>query len=523
MTAFANEYMAWLQENAYEKMGIDPISWIPSDDPRKKIIDQLEKFPASKIDGLLATLSHNADVEDLEPSATTKHKIQLLKKALRREMLSKVNDSTLDNLRRSGWSQDEIDAQARSKDLLSDLPTLYENPFDYQLVTQAVSGIKDTMRRNPNYEGAIEKCDRVIFGTIPNGEVNAVVQAPGGEGYLALFNNGLFRFTYLLAKIVGQALEYPAAGKSFKIPRKPVNDLVRERPYLLRRLRHVVGAYVISGHPGFSRPYATSPEPSYVASRLAKCMVTFLVAHEFAHVIHGDLDDAKSVKATIGSNSVDQIPFDHQREYKADFLALDLMTRTKRAEKEPSVLIEWAPTLLLIGLHLVNNGFEILQSGDEQPDPRTDSHPTVPDRLWAVLEPLYAKENSALLPMRERAEWLIELFGLLWKELRASFEQGHELLVAPAAIWLGGQRSTGRGQAVSVYSDSSRVRSAPCHKLMDADQALAVGDYIWQMGDRHAAAAAWRCAINLGQETAARRIARSENFDSALDDEVVFS
>jgi hypothetical protein len=521
---FAIGYLAELQERAYKEVGIDPISWLPSDDPRGAVIDHLENLPDSRFEELFEAFSRTLNSLDIDSNATKTIKLEQLKKALRRESMTQVNGGIAEHLRRAGWGQDEVDAQGGLKDMTSNTPTPFENPFDYHLVAQAASGLQDTMRRNAIYQNAIEKSNRVVFGTMPTGDVNAkVIKTPNADAYLALFNNGLFRFTYLLSKVIGQALDYSEDGKAFEIPRTPVSRLVVERPFLVRRLRHLVGAYVISGHPGFSRPYTTGPGPSYVASRLAKCMVTFLVAHEYAHVIQGDLEDAKLVRSTILGNNIDQIPFSHKSEYSADFLALDLMTRTRRAEKEVPILIEWAPTLLFLGLHIVRNGYEVLQTGTEQPDPETKSHPTDPARLAAILGPLYKSENPGLVQMRERADWLVALFGSLWQEIRTSFERGFELLVAPAAIWLDEKRVRSRGQAVSVYTDTSRVGSVPCHKLQDGEQALTVGDYLWLMGDRHAATASWRCALNLGQKTAAQRLMRSESFDPALDDEVVFS
>jgi hypothetical protein len=524
VSSFAIDYLAELQRRAYKEVGIDPISWLPPDDPRVAVIDHLENLPDSRFEELFEAFSRTVNSLDIDSNATRTSKLEQLKKALRRESMTQVNESFLEHLRRAGWGKDEIDTQGGLKDLTSNTPTPFENPFDYHLVAQATSGLQDTMRHNASYQDAIEKTDRVVFGTVPTGDVNAkVIKTPHADAYLALFNNGIFRFTYLLSKVLSQALDFSDDDNAFEIPSTPVNRLVVEGPFLSRRLRHLVGAYVISGHPGFSRPYTTGPGPSYVASRLAKCMVTFLVAHEYAHVIQGDLDHAKSVRSTILGNNVNQILFSQKSEYSADFIALDLMTRTKRAEKELSILIEWAPTLLLLGLHIVRNGFEVLQTGTEQPDPETKSHPTVPARLAAVLGPLYKSENSGLVQMRERADWLVALFGSLWQEMRTSFERGYELKVAPAAIWLDEKRARSRGQAVSVYTDTSRVGSVPCHKLRDGEQALTVGDYIWLMGDRHAAEASWRCALNLGQKTAARRLMRSESFDPAMNDEVVFS
>jgi hypothetical protein len=228
-------------------------------------------------------------------------------------------------------------------------------------------------------------------------------------------------------------------------------------------------------------------------------MVTFLVGHEFGHVIQGDLENAKPAQTKLLGNDIDELSFDHQAEFGADFVALDLMARTKLAEKEIPILIEWAPTLLFLGLHLVRNGFEVLQMGAEQEDPENKSHPTVPDRLTQIVAPLFQSDDPARAPRRERASWLMALMGELWRELKPSFEQGHDLLVAPAKIWLDEQQAKSRNEKVAIYTDATRIGAVPCDALAGGDQALAVGGYIWLMGDRHAAAATWNRAADLEQ------------------------
>lgn len=531
MGLFAIDYMASLQKTAYEEFGIDPLSKLPAEDVRHKILDQLELLPEERFDEMFALLASNFDTLEIDANTSKKAKLDALKKAFHQQTTAHVNESVVKFFQGSKWTEAEIDAQGGINGLLPDTATRYEDPFDFRLVAEAVSGIQNTIRETGHYHDFVEKSGQVFFGTLPTGDVNAkVIKTPQANAYLGLFNNGLFRFTYLLGKVIGQALDYSADRKSFGIPSTPVEELVARRPHLVRRLRHLLGAYVISGHPGYSRAYTTSPGPSYVASRVAKCMVTFLIGHEFGHVIQGDLDNAKPARTKLLGNDVDELSFDHQAEFGADFVALDLMARTKLAEKETPILIEWAPTLLFLGLHLVRNGFEVLQTGAEQEDPETKSHPTVPERLTQIVAPLFQSDDPALAPRRERANWLMALMGKLWGELKPSFEQGHDLLVAPAKIWLDEQHAKSRNEKVAIYTDATRIGAVPCDALTDGDQALAVGDYIWLMGDRHAAAATWNRAADLGQEKATRRLGLSKHFDPAsklydpsLEDELVFS
>jgi hypothetical protein len=93
--------------------------------------------------------------------------------------------------------------------------------------------------------------------------------------------------------------------------------------------------------------------------------------------------------------------------------------------------------------------------GAEQEDPENKSHPTVPDRLTQIVAPLFQSDDPARAPRRERASWLMALMGELWRELKSSFEQGHDLLVAPAKIWLDEQRAKSRNEKVAIYTDAT--------------------------------------------------------------------
>ena len=531
MGIFAVEYMASLQKKAYEAFGVDPLAKLRTDDARLKILDQLEELPDEEFDRMFTALASGLDTASVGEAATKKDKREALRKALHRRTRDQVKASVISGLRDSGWAEDQIEAQISVDDALPETATMYEDNFDFGLVARAVSGIQAMMRDTEQYRDFIDKPSHVHFGTLPIGDVNArVLKTPLGGDYLALFNNGLFRFTYLLGKVIGQALDYSEAQDSLEIPGAPVYALVAERPQLVRRLRHLLGAYVISGHPGFAPRYTLGRGPSFVASRIAKCMITFLVGHEYGHVIRGDLETAGAARMRLLGNDVDEISFDHEAEFAADYVALDLMARTKLAEKEVPILIEWAPALLFVGLHLVRSGFEVLQSGAEQKDQPTPSHPTIPARLHQVAAPLLQSEDPALEPRRERLNWLLSLMGALWRGVKPAFEQGHELMVAPAKIWLDEKQARSRGDKVAVYMDASRTGAVAVDAIAEPDRALAVGDYVWLMGDRRAAEASWRRSVQRGHAEASRRLSRSEYldpnsevYDASLDDEFVFS
>lgn len=464
MAGEAHQYLTWLQRTTWERLGIDPPAQQSVAEVRKKVLEQL---------------------------------------------------------RRTGWQAEELAGQGDRPSATP--PTPYEDPYDYSLIASVAEAIRGAMRSERRYEGSVEACERIVFGTLPTGAVNArVLRVPGSNGYLALFNNGLFRFSYLLGKVLAQALDYDEKEGRFSRPDRPADRLLAERPLLAQRFRHVVGAYVVSGHPGYSRTYPLPPAPSYVASRQARCVLSLLAGHEYGHVIAGHLDREGPTEAQVQGTAVSEISFDHRKEYEADFIGLDLLARAMRAEKQPAVLIEWSPPLLLFGLHVVRSAFEVLQTGREQPDPATPSHPKMAQRLLAVLAPLYDDRQSPPPGMRQRTEWLLRLLRGLWEETRPFFEQGHSLRVAPAAVWLDDRRAAGRGPAAAVYTAGSRSRPVAVHRLDDGAQALAVGDWIWQAGDRHAATAAWRRALTLGQRLAGLRLARSGSFDPSLPDAAVF-
>ena len=518
------EYLAYVQKKAYGELGIDPISRRPAkNDPLTFLFEEMHNLPEERAREFAALASNAIGLEIDDPGMPLEEWSRRLRSRVREMSAKDVNERVIKGMEDAGWGEAEIEAQDYSYETKEGLPpTPYEDRDDYKLITQVSQSVLDTMGKVDRYKEAVAPAKKVFFGTVPIGDVNSrVIKVPEGDAFLALFNNGLFRFAYLIGKVLSQALEYPDDGTSFSIPTDPVEDIVSSHPEMVRRFRHLLGAFVISGHPGFSRPYVIGAPPSYLASRQAKCMLAFLVGHEYGHVIAGDLDPALAVHTSILAANVDEITFSHQKEYMADFTGIDLMALAMRAERQPQPLIEWASPLLLLGLHIVRNTYEVLETGEQQEDPESVTHPKTPNRLHALLEPLYDPNRTNLADMRERTEWLIKLFSLLWNEVRPFFEEGHRLRVAPAAIWQDDLRATGRGPKAAVYNDEARVNSTTCDGLTDGVVALQIGDYIWKAGDRHAATATWRRAADLGMTAAQRRLTAAKTFDSSQPDEVV--
>lgn len=99
MGLFAIDYMASLQKTAYEKFGIDPLSKFPVDHVMHKIFDQLALLPDEQFDDMFALLASSFDKFEIHENASRKTKLTALKKALRQQTITHVNESVVKHFR----------------------------------------------------------------------------------------------------------------------------------------------------------------------------------------------------------------------------------------------------------------------------------------------------------------------------------------------------------------------------------------------------------------------------------------
>jgi hypothetical protein len=176
---------------------------------------------------------------------------------------------------------------------------------------------------------------RPAIGTLGTGQFTATSQLAAGDRIVVLVENGLFPLAHTLAQI--GVLAYQESKESGRLSEPTVQSI-----------SDVVASYVSLGHPmglpGRQTPPALRP---YVAA-VEDAIPVFVLAHEYAHVLNGDL-----AVHPLGEPADRQLG-NHAKEYLADVAGLRITMAAVAAAHPPQLggAALWGPMLFLAGLDI---------------------------------------------------------------------------------------------------------------------------------------------------------------------------
>lgn len=158
---------------------------------------------------------------------------------------------------------------------------------------------------------------RPVVGTLPTYDVNArAISGPPGEGHLVVFDSGMFNFSTLLGRTAGQAIDARPGSDGASLTFNP-QRLYRERGYdraLIRQWADLLFSQTILGTCAYCEMVQVAPEHAPFADQLREAIDTFILAHEYGHVILGHTD-------LYGSGRSLEPEEAHAQEFAADGVA----------------------------------------------------------------------------------------------------------------------------------------------------------------------------------------------------------
>jgi hypothetical protein len=230
---------------------------------------------------------------------------------------------------------------------------------------------------------------RPVVGTLPTRDLNAqALPGPPGEGHIIVFESGIFSYTSLLAKIAAWALNITFDGDSLHVLQPPeIPAHVATHPQILQMFADLAFSQAILGTSIYAVQFEVPPAHDRIAAHLSGCVNTFILAHEYAHVILGHT----GVHA-VGSAK-------HEQEYEADAMAFDI---TAEAWRQP-----WAhaaATLFLSGAAAIARANAVFITGTAEVPP-SETHPPLSERQGRI----NARLRQTVEP--QRAEVTMRLSG----------------------------------------------------------------------------------------------------------------
>lgn len=330
------------------------------------------------------------------------------------------------------------------REALKAVPTRYEEPSLYAMISDFGKDIEKALIARGRSLPV-----QPLFGTVPTGRVNGFAMAIPNSNYRAiLLEDGLFGFANLMCKAV--AMVFPGRetegrdGISFSTDWDDVSETLNTNPEIGARFFDALAAYLVAGHPHAAKPYLASRSVTFLSSVLRDSMETFVVAHEFGHVVAGHLGPAVSRKMMIADVDVDTISTDWIQEFEADAIGLEAMLAVRIQHGYDLSLSFWGADAFFGCIDVVEKALSILLFGEEKPW-QADTHPPTTmrrDMMRLILSRSLEGKNE------EAAEAAIALAGIvekvidhLWGLSRPAFLRMHHAGIRPTAGWTGADAS----------------------------------------------------------------------------------
>jgi len=328
------------------------------------------------------------------------------------------------------------------------VPTPYEHPGTYMLMLELSEEIQKLNK------GARKKLPKVHFGTLPTGKVNAMtIPVTSTDQYLVIFDNQIFLFCNLIAKIVVQSFvpKYwtilagmlTTKGKAFltqgdrlrlsSMQEHDLQECINANNQVLTRFQQVLFAYLLKGNLSQAPQYMLAVPQAMIASRLTHCMELFIMGHEYSHVLGGDYRDSPTTTSKVAGTQVNELQYNSEKEWKADIGGLMISHSVTQ-------LGHIGPALVFVAMEILERCLSILISGSENVKTRNalryeDSHPNPILRLSVIrqfLEEQYHAENDPLFRLTILMERMLEI---LWEKTSSTVHKWHKQNMKLAPQW----------------------------------------------------------------------------------------
>ncbi len=316
------------------------------------------------------------------------------------------------------WVTEELRAQLSDLGEL-DLPTRYDSPTQYRILTGLITRIKDAASALGLDTEAFPH-----YACIPTGCVNAsAVVLPTVSRPFLLFDSELFLYCHLFAKTFAQCLPVVDQGEMLQLSVE--TDSVKKRlentPELSFRFSDLLSAYAVTGSPSRSKQYNPDQDYLQLIDILRGGMELFVVAHEFGHVYSGHLSGLLKRFGLRTEDFVSKNPA-HQQEHEADIIGLALTLQAMNNSGYDVGLSYVGIELFFVSLDMAARARHIVLGGLNETfvDAGSDSHPSNEERraLLSLALDSFVKDSEQLARARDLAIAYIEIADLLWEHAR---------------------------------------------------------------------------------------------------------
>lgn len=291
-----------------------------------------------------------------------------------------------------------------------------------------------------------------LFALMNMGHVNArTIRAPDTGDYIVLVDEELLEFLYLFSDSVALALPdgQQTVGGGFVFSTRPadIRAHLRQDTDALMRFVELVLNYAMAGRASHTGPHALPTATQGFATRLDQAAETFVLAHEYVHVLEGHLNDGRRDATGVDGEQVSQSLWSLTLEGVADLFGLDLTLKALGTSGD-AVFAYWGAELFLYANEILLKAISTLRSGHELDGLRPHEmhqHATFNFR-WKALE--FMARDQLKNTVSDKAElerrWAAVSTGLhairdtmteLWNMTAPLLRISHARGARPSSLW----------------------------------------------------------------------------------------
>jgi hypothetical protein len=261
------------------------------------------------------------------------------------------------------------------------------------------------------------KLPRIVFGSLPTGDPNAIaIQAPGG--IVIAFNNGLIHLLMNLTAAVSSFVPYHGKRgehEIFGMSKEDIGPMIRTNIEGHLRFAVTLFCYLALGDPGLYTYSVLDPPHHHLAFLMEDTAIAFCVAHEYFHVLMRHLSSSTFYRRRlIGKLEVKEIPRSWEEEIAADAGALR-MTIERHRGVDLDIIFSY------LGVDFLFSCVEMLEQaiGTDSPS----SHPPASLRrhlLRTTIRNHFPEHSQHILTPAESVQ---DLIAELWKIHRPNLQK----------------------------------------------------------------------------------------------------
>jgi hypothetical protein len=255
---------------------------------------------------------------------------------------------------------------------------------------------------------------RPVVGTLPTYDVNArALPGPPGEGHLVVFDSGIFNYSTLLGKAAAQAIDAKPGEDGGSLMFDP-NRIYREPDYCLaleRQWADLLFSQAVLGTCSYAEVARVSQEHAPFADQFKEAIDTFILAHEYGHVILGHTD-------LYGTGQPVEPEIAHAQEFAADGVGFEIC-----AAWGGSLWACLGASVFFFGSEAGDLAANVFLTGDSRGKP-SPTHPSPTSRRRATMERLKEADGDALQISRYIYEALGRMTTFVLPAFAEAFRQG---------------------------------------------------------------------------------------------------